>query len=128
MCKYSTHSNYCGTAARSLGSKHTNLMFSLLAESTHARGMINLSKGGCLWGVTVLAELPIMDAHQAAVFGPTCWVHMLLHSPGPGQAPSIVCVPGLSGTLPMQKTFMLVPTVASSFSPLFGTTVKPQRL
>lgn len=47
--------------------------------------MINLSKGECLWGVTVLAELPVMDAHQAAVFGPTCWVHMLLHSPGPGQ-------------------------------------------
>lgn len=71
MCKYSTHLDYCGTAARSLGSKHANLMFSLLAGSSRARSMINPSKGGCLWGVTVLAELPLMDAHQAAVFGPT---------------------------------------------------------
>lgn len=42
----------------------------LLAESIHARGMINLSKEECLWGVTILAELVLMDNHQAAVFGP----------------------------------------------------------
>lgn len=39
-------------------------------RSTGARSVINPSKGGCLWHVTVLAEQPLMDAHQAAVFGP----------------------------------------------------------
>lgn len=103
-------------------------MFSLLAESTRARNMINPSKGGCLWGVTVLADLPLMDAHQAAVFGPTHWIHVLLFcSPGPGQAPNTDCGPSLSGTLP-RHTFMLVPPVAPSLSPLFGTTDVPQRL
>jgi len=98
LCKYSTHLNYCGTAARSLGSEHSNLMFNLLAGSACARSMINPSKGGCLWGVTVLAELPLMDAHQAAVFGPTHWIHVLLCSPGPGQAPNARCGPALRHT------------------------------
>lgn len=99
LCKYSTHLDYCGTAARLLGSKNANLMFSLLAGSTHARSMINPSKGGCLWGVTVLVELPLMDAHQAAVFGLMRWILVLLCSPGPGQALNSDCGPGISSTL-----------------------------
>lgn len=71
-------------------------MFSLLAGSTRARSMINPSRGGCLWGVTVLAELPCMDAHQAAVFGPMRWILVLLRLPGPGWAPSTDRGPALT--------------------------------
>lgn len=117
LCKYSTHLNYCGTAARSLGSKYANLMFSLLAESTHARSMINPSKGGCLWGVTILAELPLMDAHQAAVFGPTHWVHVLLHSPRPGRLQALSVALACQACFPhtVLRWCLLLPPLSALF-------------
>lgn len=79
-------------------------------RSPRARSVINPSRGGCLWGVTVLAQQPLMDAHQAAVFGPMCWICEPLCSPGPGQDPNAGCGPSLSGTLP-RHSFMFVPTL-----------------
>lgn len=62
--------------------------------------MINPSKGGCLWGVTILAALPLMDAHQAAVFGPTHWFMCFSIPAGLGR------LQALSVALASQESFL----------------------
>lgn len=51
LCEYSAHLDYCGSAARSLGSKHANLMFSLLAGALVPEAWLIPAKEG-VYGVS----------------------------------------------------------------------------